>query len=290
MAKKQQVKRKKKALAQGRPPRAHTAPAALSSKATNKIINTHHQLRKQLTTAEANGTEEEAQELKKRIADLGGLKAYQRASIQGQASDRGGDSSIHLMEWLEGIKPELATMTLKVRMLEVGALSTKNACSKSGFFDIHRIDLFSETDGIMQQDFMERPVPRSEDEQFDIISLSLVLNFVPDPVGRGEILKRTCQFLDQRAPKTIPGKLQDTFPMLFLVLPAACIVNSRFMTEERLTTMMASLGYISLNRKQTAKLVYYLWVLRDKPVPNDFAKKEVNPGRDKNNFGIVIRY
>lgn len=116
-------------------------------------------------------------------------------------------------------------------MLEIGSLSTKNACSTSGLFEIERIDLFSEDDAILQQDFMERPLPKFEKDQFDIISLSLVLNFLPTAVDRGDMLKRTCQFLDTRAPRTMPEKLKENFPALFMVVPASCITKSRYMNE-----------------------------------------------------------
>ena len=277
-------------LSKGRPPTARKPRATLSKKTTNATINTHHQLIKQLALAEAKGDEKEVDGLKKRINDLGGLKGYQLASIQGQSSERGGDSSSVLLEWLSDLKPMLEILDSKGRMLEVGALSTKNACSRSGLFDITRIDLHSQAGGIIQQDFMERPLPRSKSETFDIISLSLVLNFVPEPVKRGEMLRRTCRFLEQNAPVTRPDITRDIFPALFLVLPAACTTNSRYMSEERLTLIMASLGYVSLKRKQTAKLVYYLWQLRDRPLfdEQDFPKKEVNPGGGRNNFSIVL--
>lgn len=82
---------------------------------------------------------------------------------------------------------------------------------------------------------MERPLPKFGKEQFDIISLSLVLNFLPTAGDRGDMLKRTCQFLDQRAPRAMSKDLKDRFPALFLVLPAACIMNSRYMNEVSLS-------------------------------------------------------
>lgn len=294
MTRKAQVKRfnyKRKMLSSGRPPTASKPQASLSKTATQRLIRSHHQLNKQIKMAESNGDQEMIGELKQRINDLGGLKSYQLASAQGQSNERGGDSSIVLMEWLQHHKSTLASLNSKIRLLEIGALSTKNACSKSGLFKIERIDLYSQSEGIIQQDFMERPLPRFEKDQFDIISLSLVLNFVPSAADRGEMLKRTCQFLDTRAPRTMPASLHDNFPALFLVLPAACITNSRYMNEERLTVMMASLGYVSLKRKQTAKLIYYLWILRDKPMPElqNFPKAQINPGGDRNNFSIVLK-
>ncbi|KAK5135971.1 hypothetical protein LTR08_004429 [Meristemomyces frigidus] len=280
--------RKPGGISKGRPPLAAKPQAALSSVKTRQLIRTHHALNKQLAKAEADGDTAEADELKKRIADLGGLKSYQQASQLGQANDRGGDSSSVLMEWLKPAAAQLGSQPAKLRMLEIGALSTKNACSKSGLFDIERIDLFSQADGIVQQDFMERPYPAKDTDQFDIISLSLVLNFVPDAEGRGEMLKRTCRFLNIK--KSLPDKLQAFCPALFLVLPTSCIANARYMNEERLTNIMASLGYVMMHVKQTAKLVYYLWQLRDKSVPEEqiFSKKQVNPGAGKNNFSVVL--
>ena len=52
--------------------------------------------------------------------------------------------------------------------------------------------------------------------------------------------------------------------------------------------MMASLGYVLLNRKQSKALLYYLWVLRDKPEEQKFAKTEVNSGGGRNNFSIAF--
>lgn len=172
--------------------------ASLSKKATSRTIRSFHQLNKALSAAERTQDGQLAENLRRRIAELGGLESYQIASMQGQATDRGGDSSVVLIDWLRELKvldDSDDTRSMKLRMLEVGALSTQNACSKSGIFDITRIDFNSQGDGILQQDFMVRPLPASEKKKFDVISLSLVLNFVPSPTGRGDMLKRTCQFL-----------------------------------------------------------------------------------------------
>ncbi len=90
------------------------------------------------------------------------------------------------------------------RMLEVGALRVDNAASRSGLFTrVERIDLQAQQEGILTQDFMERPVPLLEigdgdEERFDVVSLSLVLNYVGDPVGRGDMLRRVGAFLRRR--------------------------------------------------------------------------------------------
>lgn len=286
-----QKDRNKVKLQQGRPPLAPKPRATLSSKATNNVIRTHHELNRQIVRARKEHNQDKVVALLDERNKSGGLESYQKASIQGQASDRGGDSSKILIDWLTDVKPAIRGLESKLRLLEVGALSTQNACSKSGLFEVTRIDLNTQAEGITKQDFMERPLPKNDKDKFDVISLSLVLNFGGAPEDRGKMLMRTCQFLSKHKADPLPTELRDYFPSLFLVLPASCIVNSKYMSEERLTLMMASLGYVLLKRKQTAKLVYYLWVLRDRPVPEDqdFPKREINPGGQRNNWSIVLK-
>lgn len=287
------VNRKKtsKSLSQGRPPQFKSSNASISRKAARTLINNHHRLEKRRQQALRGGDEATAAAASAEIAALGGLDRYQQASLLGQSKLRGGDSSTVLLEWLAPFisdRKKEARAT-RIRMLEVGALSTVNACSTSGHFDNVRIDLNSQEPGILKQDFMERPLPAGGDERFDVVSLSLVLNFVPDPSGRGDMLRRTTEFL--RKPSLASGEGERPFPSLFLVLPRSCVLNSRYCTEERLGQIMSSLGYSRVESKTTQKLVYYLWRLGT-PASSDkrqtFPKKEVNAGPKKNNFAIVL--
>jgi 25S rRNA (adenine2142-N1)-methyltransferase len=279
-----QRRKRKHALSHGRPPTIEQQKTSLPSKATRTIIRTHHNLHKALAQAVKSGDITKAEQIQEEIEKQGGLKVYQQASITGQSSSRGGDSSKILLQWLneEGIK---GPSNEKYAMLEVGALSTTNACSKSGLFSVKRIDLNSQDPKIEQQDFMKRPLPSLDGERFDIISLSLVLNYVPDAVDRGEMLKRTTQFLN------INSASSNIFPALFFVLPAPCVTNSRYMTEELLDSMMESLGYSKLKQKISAKLVYSLWKYDGTKVSasKTFTKVEVHPGKGRNNFCIIIR-
>jgi 25S rRNA (adenine2142-N1)-methyltransferase len=279
--------KKKHTISHGRPPRLHRSKTGISSKATRTIIRSHHNLQKAHAQALKAGDESRADDIKKEIEERGGLKLYQQASIIGQSSSRGGDSSRILMQWLDDDDTEVRN-SQRYKMLEVGALSRSNVCSRSGLFDVTRIDLHSQDPQIEQQDFMERPLPAVHQERFDIISLSLVLNYVPDAAGKGDMLRRTCQFL-----RHTRDEASRVFPALFLVLPAPCIDNSRYMTEELLDMIMESLGYAKLRQKISKKLVYSLW----KYEPNSekqfgrktVMKKEINPGKGRNNFAIVLR-
>ncbi|AEO69351.1 uncharacterized protein THITE_2146331 [Thermothielavioides terrestris NRRL 8126] len=293
------MKKKKgppKSLAAGRPPVLHrTKTKSISRKATKALINKYHLLQKRKQQAIARGDAAEEAAIDAEIEALGGIKSYQEASLQGQRHDRGGDSSRVLMQWLEPclksrLSPDKTVSGRRLRMLEVGALSTQNACSKSGYFDIERIDLNSQEDGILKQDFMERPLPRDESERFDIISLSLVLNYVPDPRGRGEMLRRTTLFLRTPGQFVDSPELAASFPSLFLVLPAPCVTNSRYLDEDRLAAIMASLGYARVASKTTQRLVYYLW-RRERTGHGSggpFLKKEVRSGSTRNNFAVVL--
>lgn len=313
-----------KSLSAGRPPTARP-PKSISRKTTKKLINSHHQLEKRRLQAAARNDKAAEIAIAAEIDALGGLARYQQASLQGQHRERGGDSSRVLMQWLgidqdekekttatAATAPEAEPSFLKsapLRMLEVGALSIDNACSASGCFQMERIDLNSQGPGILQQDFLQRPKPTSDKERFDIISLSLVLNYVPQHSDRGEMLLRCLDFLHQPSMVSTSDRsgakagskagsepvaddnIQKYFPSVFMVLPEPCVANSRYLTEEHLTDMMNVLGFGLLESKTSQRLVYYLWVRR-RPAPRHiprFTKKELRSGPTRNNFSIVLQ-
>lgn len=296
-----------------RPPTAkHLTPstptASLSSRATRNLINAHHQLLKARERAVIAGDEASVSHIDAQIEANGGLESYQLASKTGQSRERGGDSSTVLLEWirplLKRIKQARQTEKAsvgKLRLLEVGALSTKNACSQHDCIDVTRIDLNSQEPGILQQDFMERPLPAASDdgdekERFHAISLSLVLNYVPSAAQRGEMLKRCSAFFTTSAPSPLHIENTSFRPYLFLVLPAACVLNSRYFNSERLNDIATSLGYNKVKEKVTNKLIYQLWEFRPLPLDNNnknksariFQKEELNPGKTRNNFTITL--
>ncbi|KAF2273760.1 uncharacterized protein EI97DRAFT_143041 [Westerdykella ornata] len=281
------IKRRPKRLAHGRPPAAKREKEHMSSKQTRTIIRTHHRLQKELAAALRSGDIRLADEINTKIEKNGGLKVYQAASKLGQSKSRGGDSSKVLVEWLKkaeiiGAKEDASSAPY--RLLEVGALSTENEISKyPRTIHVKRIDLNSQGPGIQQQDFMERPLPASDDDKFDIISLSLVLNYVPEPVGRGEMLKRIGSFLRQPH-----NRRSSMLPALFLVLPLPCVANSRYLDEDALLRMMRNLGFILEEKKNTLKLCHYLFSWTGKSDNKRAQKKLIRDGPGMNNFCIVI--
>jgi 25S rRNA (adenine2142-N1)-methyltransferase len=281
------VKKRQKALSTGRPP-IPKERERMSSKQSRTIIRTHHRLQKEHAAAVKKGDIKTADDLSKRIENNGGIKVYQAASKQGQAKTRGGDSSKVLVEWLREAKiigSNGRTTKEPYRLLEVGALSTENEISKfPKTVDVTRIDLNSQGPGITQQDFMQRPLPTGYEEQFDIISLSLVLNYVPEPVGRGDMLKRITKFLR----KPLPEDEVQVLPALFLVLPLPCVSNSRYLDEKLLLELMENLGFEMKMKNDTLKLCYYLFTLAGQNNGVKGEKKKIRDGHGMNNFCIVV--
>ncbi|KAJ4987477.1 nucleolus protein [Stagonosporopsis vannaccii] len=281
------VKKRQKALASGRPP-VSKPRERMTAQRSRTIIRTHHRLHKQLAAAQKTGDSAQAEKLKVEIEKNGGIALYQAASKQGQASDRGGDSSKLLVEWLHelGVVDRKSRGTRSannspLRCLEVGALSTANEISKFPYaIQMTRIDLNSQGTGIEKQDFMERPMPSSSQERFDILSLSLVLNYVPDAPGRGAML--------QRIPSFLRTTTNNKLPLLFFVLPLPCIDNSRYVDEPRLLEIMASLGFTLAKKKLTAKLCYYLLRWTGPVNHSRFEKKKIRDSAGMNNFAIAV--
>ncbi|MCJ1390745.1 hypothetical protein MMC18_003606 [Xylographa bjoerkii] len=289
---------------------SHTRPRILqplpplSSRTTRNVIRKHHTLQKQLSQAVAANDFTLATSLQCQIDAAGGLSTYQRASILGQSASRGGDSSKILMEWLSPIlKNSIANVTTQqhreLRLLEVGALSVDNACSRSGFFDVERIDLHSQHADILEQDFMERPLPEREalhEEGFDVVSLSLVVNYLGDAKERGDMLRRVGSFVrlrreSEKEEDRGKGPVKDTLPALFLVLPAPCVLNSRYFDEDTLERIMMSEAYELVQKKLSRKLAYYLWRFKgaEEIRRQSFRRMELRPGGTRNNFSIVMR-
>ncbi len=150
--------------------------------------------------------------------------------------------------------------------------------------------------------------------KWDTISLSLVLNFVPEASDRGKYLGRK----ERRACLTITSSgrmLRYAHNMLkaggylFLAvsrsstsvfsptstisqLPLPCIENSRYLTFEHLQLLMNSIGFNEPKSrwKQGGKMVYYLYE-KTSPVQTetDFSKKRILRAGNRNNFVVLLR-
>lgn len=94
---------------------------------------------------------------------------------------------------------------------------------------------------------MFRQFPASRAEKFDMISCSLVVNFGPTAKGRGDMLRRTTQFLVEP-----PSTLRSS---LFSVLPLVCESNSRYFSQALLREIMdADAEKLNIRTRQSFKI------------------------------------
>jgi len=216
------------------------------------------------------------------IEKLGGLAAYQHMSCIGQSSDRGGGSEKVLIEWLKQMGwAAVAKENEKDRhrLLEVGAVRPDNYGDCTSWIEVTAIDLHSRHPSILEQDFLLMDASQHR-EAWDIISLSLVLNFVAEGTDRGRMLVQAHSML------RLDG-------LCFLALPLPCVNNSRYMTMEHMKELMDAIGFHQLEErwKPRGKMVYWLY---QKKTPQKgscgerFRKKRVLRQGNRNNFNILV--
>ncbi|KAI9568943.1 nucleolus protein [Boletus coccyginus] len=248
--------------------------------ATRTLIRRFHVLLKQRGQLQKNGcgpsNSKELRDVEQEIDQLGGLAAYQRMSSIGQGADRGGGSEKVLIKWLVGMGLSKREGKGSLSLLEVGALKPDNYASCSSWITTTPIDLRSRHPSIIEQDFLTMDVDEHA-ERWDLISLSLVVNFVPEPKDRGRMLSLAHTFLRPSG-------------MLFLALPLPCVENSRYMSFERLASLMNTVGFVEVEKKwrRGGKMAYWLYRKKASEKAGDFRKKAACRGGRRNNFCILL--
>jgi len=153
-----------------------------------------------------------------------------------------------------------------------GSVSGDDVQQGISWLDVMAIDINPLDQYVLKQDFFELEEPQGS---FDVIILSLVLNFVGDIRKRGLMLKK-CQILLREKDHSNP---QDLGGLLFLVLPLACTANSRYLTQELLLEILEALGFKLLEHKDSPKLTFFVLQL---------VKKKVYRYGKRNNFCILL--
>jgi 25S rRNA (adenine2142-N1)-methyltransferase len=138
----------------------------------------------------------------KRGGTLDGLEEYQLASIKGAKKAKKEIVGQWVIPYLSPSKGcpgcgfSQGEVRKKIRLLDVGALNGQ-AYAKFRHIQTCSIDLHPMDPSVKKQDFFERPAPKEcqmesgnhipgdLEDYFDVISLSLVINFVPDASQRG---------------------------------------------------------------------------------------------------------
>ena len=138
------------------------------------------------------------------------------------------------------------------------------------------IDLHSQSPLVLKQDFFDRPIPVDDSCRFDIVALSLVINFVDEPAKRGLML-------------TIAKHHIRLGGFLYIVLPLACVANSRYFSHDFFSSIIQSLNYSIVSHHFSKKLAYYLLRLESRDGSmKTFPKRELLAGSKRNNFCITL--
>jgi 25S rRNA (adenine2142-N1)-methyltransferase len=197
--------------------RKKKAPKKKQPQGTSREIGERHALLKQIANTKDPFLK---QRLLREEAQAGGLDEYQSTSVQGAA--QAGETSVWLVKTL--LRSNLRRPApAKLKLLDVGAIAGTSYKDEGEWIDATYCDLNPQADHVVQSDMMDLPVPKPED-RYDICCLSLVINYEGDLAKRGDMIIHVHNFL-------LPGGL------LYIVLPAACLRNSRYMDEDRFRSM-----------------------------------------------------
>ncbi|PIK61653.1 putative 25S rRNA (adenine(2142)-N(1))-methyltransferase [Apostichopus japonicus] len=221
-----------------------------------------------LTTQEKETKKENLQE---KIATLGGLTAYQTASKKGEHHHGNFNTAQWVIKALQEVFPA-GQERPQLELLDVGAVSLNYEKQKK-WISCTAIDLHPQQADILECDLIKFQMKQSE--IFDVIVLSLVLNFAGTPEKRGRMLQCSSRLCKENG-------------YVFIVLPLACLDNSRYMTDDLLDEIMASLGFKKVKGHNSRKLSFKMYQKEKAKGKQDFKKRKVREGVRCNNFCITM--
>lgn len=246
-----------------------------------RAISRYHALEKQI----ARATKSEKEALLAEQQALGGLETYQNQSTTGGAVLRGGESS----KWCSKILMELWPLSRRIQLLDVGAIAGTAYAKWKHKFDVTSIDIQPRAPQVIPSDFFDFPLPTKEEERFDVVGLSLVINFVGDLSKRGDMLLHAHKYLRRGG-------------YVYVVLPLPCLTNSRYMTHDHFASLVRATGYDVVRNEDSHRLTR--WLLQEAEPRTDirsdtdvrrafwdgsvFAKRQLRPGAQRNNFCILL--
>ncbi|PWN47825.1 hypothetical protein IE53DRAFT_334795 [Violaceomyces palustris] len=251
------------------------ASSSSSSSTTqhSERIAAFHTLEKELARAT---DPDEVERIRNEQKKLGGLESYQDDSLKGGDRLKGGESGKWCAQTLTQL---LGDEKRTIKLLDVGAIAGTSYAKFESWIKVTSIDLNPRAEHVEKYDFFDYPLPSSEGEKFDVVGLSLVVNFIGDLYKRGSILHHSHSYLKPKG-------------YLYLVLPLPCLTNSRYLNHDHLRSILSSCGFDVVKQDDSLRLTR--WLLQRKDRPNDrydgtvFKKKEIVPGVKRNNFCILL--
>ena len=214
-------------------------------------------------------------ELEGKIDKLGGIDAYQAASKLGETRNGSFNSAKWVVKQLQahGVQRTAEESGGAVRLLDVGALD-HNYSKQKKWIECTAIDLNPQSRKVAKVDFLKMDTAQV-DPDFDVVVLSLVINYEGDAKKRGEMLKKCAQLV----------KLDG---YVCVVLPLPCLSNSRYFSKQLFVSMMTSLGFVLCVSHVSRRLSFAMFRNTGDAHPKPFLKQVLRQGRKHNNFCIVL--
>ena len=210
------------------PPIVPLPKRVTSRKHARKITTAYHAITEQLHHAR---DESEHARLQVELAEMGGVQAYQQASALNTALHSTSRWVISSLRTCGILAPGRGAP--RPRVLEVGAINTQ--LLDCAALHVRAIDLHSSEPRIEQCDFLSLPhggeiEPSSgASVPYDAVVCSMVLNCVPDPRRRFDML------IGLRAQLRAGGRC-------FVTVPRTCLLHSFTIDEELFRTCLVAVG------------------------------------------------
>ena len=250
----------------------------ISSRKDRRIITEYHTLNKTIDSVRKNPSihrEDKAAQiavLEAKKTKIGGINAYQKASKLGEVRHGSFNSAKWVLKQLKAHNVCANTNRTdggKLSLLDVGALDN-NYKKHSKWIQSTPIDLNPQSNDVIKADFL-----KLDHKEYDVVVLSLVINFEGDIRKRGDMLRKCPELMVDQG-------------HLFIVLPLPCLDNSRYLNEELFVSMMESLGFDVCARHSSRKLSFFMFRYTRRAQVKSFPKKILRKGGNHNNFAIVL--
>jgi len=157
-----------------------------------------------------------------------------------------------------GLRPKKGAGKLPV--LEIGAINTQ--LLSCPWMDTLAIDIQSRHPDILEQDFLDMPLPE-EVGSYGAIVCSMVLNCVVSPRDRGYMLQHAWEHLRPQG-------------ALLVGLPRRCVLASAYTSAGRWLAVLRCCGFQVLHIRQTPKLLFF--TLRRLGVPQQLLPAKAAAG------------
>jgi len=198
-----------------------------------------HKLSSSSLVSQKHALESRRKELLSKLEDNGGVHRYQQASVVSTEYFKTSRFVVRTLQHLGYIPTKGGH---RLRTLEVGAINTQ--LQECPFLSIRAIDLHSQHPSIETKDF--NTLHHSTFFSFDVVVSSMVVNCVPNPYGRFEMLMRLALSIK-------PGGC------LFLMLPIRCIQSKHLGGKGAFRQILTALGLRDiLPEHHTPKIAFYV--------------------------------